>query len=142
MLPTTKNISKEREVCKTVEEFKGMVSGPDGSDVFVDGMHCQGQYPSEKTIRCMVYSGKRKQFAHNTNVYTNVYTNIDGAIIWILRRYAGSTNDITLFMENPMLFDKWVKFMSDNLAAEEDRIRVWVDRAARDPAEICPVRRR
>ena len=40
VLLTAKNISKETAACKTVEEFKRMVSGSDGDNIFVDGTHC------------------------------------------------------------------------------------------------------
>ena len=77
VLPTTKNISKDIAECETKEEFKKRVPGPTRGDVFVDGTHCkvqqqqQQQRPSEKTTRRMRYSGKKKTFTNNTNVYTN-----------------------------------------------------------------------
>ena len=70
VLPTAKNISKEIAACETKEEFKRIVPGPGGGDVTADGTHCPVQRPSEKTIRRMIYSGKKKRFTYNTNVYT------------------------------------------------------------------------
>ncbi len=37
----------------------------------VDGTHSPVQRPSEKTVRRMRYSGKKKRFTNNTNVYIN-----------------------------------------------------------------------
>ena len=92
VLPTAKNVSKEIAACKTKEEFKIMVPGPGGGDVTADGTHCPVQRPSEKTVRRMIYSGKKKRFAYNTNVYTNA----DGVVVGISRSSVGSTGDITL----------------------------------------------
>ena len=78
---TAKNISKEIAACETKEEFKRIVPGPGGGDVTADGTHCPVQRPSEKTIRRMIYSGKKKRFTYNTNVYTNA----DGVVIGISR---------------------------------------------------------
>ena len=92
------------------------------------------QHPSEKTIRRTIYSGKKKRFIYNTNVYTNA----DGVVIGISRSSVGSTGDIALLREDPMPFGKWAEFMRDGSIPEEDRIRVWVDRATREPTRICP----
>ena len=81
VLPTARNISKEIAACETKEEFKRIVPGPGGGDVTADGTHCPVQRPSEKTIRRMIYSGKKKCFTYNTNVYTNA----DGVVIGISR---------------------------------------------------------
>ena len=77
VLPTAKNVSKEIAVCKTKEKFKRIVPGSDGYDVIADGTHCPVRHPSEKTIRRMTYSGKKKRFTYNTAAYTNT----DGVII-------------------------------------------------------------
>ena len=108
VLPTAKNVSKEIAACKTKEEFKRMVPGPGGGDVTADGTHCPVQRPSEKTIRRMIYSGKKKRFTYNTNVYTNA----DGVVIGISRSSVGSTGDITLLREDPMPFGKWAESMA------------------------------
>ena len=102
VLPTAKNISEEITACKAKEEFKNRVQGPSGEDVFVDGTHCPVQHPSEKIVRRRRYSGKRKRFTNNTNVYTNA----DGVIIGISRRSVGSAGDITPLREDPMPFGK------------------------------------
>ena len=56
-----------------------MVPGNGGGDVIADGTHCPVRRPSEKTVRRMTYSGKKKRFTYNTAVYTNA----DGVIIGI-----------------------------------------------------------
>ena len=71
VLPTARNISKKIAACQTMEEFKGIVPGSDGSDVIADCTHCPVQRPSEKTVRCMMYSGKKKRFTYNTTIFTN-----------------------------------------------------------------------
>ena len=109
VLPTAKNISKEIAACETKEEFKRIVPGPGGGDVTADGTHCPVQRPSEKTVRRMIYSGKKKRFTYNTNVYTNA----DGVVIGISRSSVGSTGDITLLREDPMPFGKWAESMRD-----------------------------
>ena len=92
VLPTTKNVSEEIGACKTKEEFKRIVPGPGGGDITADGTHCPVQRPSEKTVRRMTYSGKKKQFTYNTNIYTNT----DGVVIGMSRSSVGSTGGITL----------------------------------------------
>ena len=124
VLPTAKNISKDIAECKTKEEFKRMVPGQDGGDVIADGTHCPVRRPSEKTLRRMMYSGKKKRFTYNTAVYTNA----GGVIIGMSKSSVGSTGDITLLREDPMPFGRWVESMRDASTPEEDRIRVWVDR--------------
>ena len=124
VLPTAKNVSKEIAACKTKEEFKRMAPGPGGGDVTADGTHCPVPRPSEKTIRSMVYSGKKKRFTYNTNVYTNT----DGVVIRISRSSVGPTGDITLLREDPMPFGRWTESMRDSSTPEEYRIRIWVDR--------------
>ena len=124
VLPTAENVSKDIAECETKEEFKKRVPGLGGGDLFVDGTHCRVQRPSEKTTRRMRYSGKKKTFTSNTNVYTNV----NGVIIGISKSSAGSTGDITLLREDPMPFGKWEESMHDDSLPEEDRIRIWVDK--------------
>ena len=123
VLPTAKNVSKEIAACETKEKFKGIVPGPGGGDVIADGTYCPVQRLSEKTVRRMAYSGKKKQFTYNTNVYTNA----DGVVIGISRSSVGPTGDITLPREDPMLFGRWTESMRDGSTLEEDRICVWVD---------------
>ena len=124
VLPTARNISREVSSCKTKEEFKRIVPGPDGGDVIADGTHCPVRRPSEKTLRRMIYSGKKKRFTYNTAVYANA----DGIIIEMSRSSVGSTGDITLLREDPMPFGKWAESMKDASTPNEDRIRLWVDR--------------
>ena len=120
--PTAENVSKDIAECETREEFKKRVPEPGGGDLFVDGTHCRVQRPSEKTVRRMRYSGKKKTFTNNTNVCTNV----NGVIIGISKSSVGSTGDITLLREDPMPFGKWEESMHDDSMPEEDRIRIWV----------------
>ena len=134
VLPMAKNISKEIAACETKEEFKRIVPGPGGGDVTADGTHCPVQRPSEKTIRRMIYSGKKKRFTYNTNVYTNA----DGVVIGISRSFVGSTGDITLLREDPMPFGKWAESMRDGSTPEEDRIRVWLDRGYQGTGKDLP----
>ena len=134
VLPTAKNVSKEIAACETKEEFKRMVPGPGGGDVTADGTHCPVQRPSEKTIRRMIYSGKKKRFTYNTNVCTNA----DGVVIGISRSSVGSTGDITLLREDPMPFGKWAESMRDGSTPEEDRIRIWVDRGYQGTGKDLP----
>ena len=122
------------EKCKTVEELKSIVPGPDVCDVFVDGTHCRVQRPSEKTTRRMRYSGKKKTFTNNTNVYTNT----GGVIIGISKSHVGSTGDITLLIEDPMPFGKWVESMREDSTPKEDRIRIWADRGYRGTGKDLP----
>ena len=81
VLPTARNVSEEITSCETREEFKRIVPGPDGGDIIADGTHCPVRRPPEKTVRRMIYSGKKKWFTYNTAVYANV----GGIIIGILR---------------------------------------------------------
>ena len=134
VLPTARNVSKEIAACKTKEEFKRMVPGPGGGDVTADGTHCPVQRPSEKTVRRMIYSGKKKRFTYNTNVYTNA----DGVVIGISRSSVGSTGDTTLLREDPMPFGRWTESMRDGSTPEEDRIRVWVDRGYQGTGRDLP----
>ena len=139
ILPTAKNISKKIDACKIREDFKKMVPRPAGGDVFVDGIHCQVQRPpppQDKTVRRMRYSGKKKRFASNTNVYTNT----GGVIIGMSRSSVGSTGDIALLREDPMPFGKWEESMHDDSLPEEDRIRIWADKGCLRTARICQVR--
>ena len=96
---------------------------PGGGGVTANGTHCPVQRSSEKAIRRMIYSGMKKRFTYNTNVYTNA----DGVVIGISRSSVGPTGDITLPRENPMLFGRWTESMRDGSTLEEDRICVWVD---------------
>ena len=103
---------------------KKIVPGDEGGDVIADGTHCPVRRPSEKTIRRMMYSGKKKRFTYNTAVYTNAH----GVIIGISKSSVGSTDDITLLREDPMPFGRWAESMRDSSTPEQDRIRIWVDR--------------
>ena len=134
VLPTVRNVSEEIATCKTREEFKRIVPGPGGGDVTADGTHCPVQRPSEKTVRRMICSGKKKRFTYNTNVYTNA----DGMVIGISRSSVGSTGGITLLREDPMPFGKWAESMRDGSTPEEDRIRVWVDRGHQGTGKDLP----
>ena len=134
VLPTAKNISKEIAEYKTVEGFKKRVPGPDGGDITVDGTHCPVLCPSENTLRRMRYSGKKKQFTNNTNVYINT----GGVIIGISKSSVGSTDDITLLREDPMPFGKWTESMRDEATSKEDRIRIWADRGYQGTGKDLP----
>ena len=134
VLPTAENASKDIAECETKEEFKKSVPGPDVGDVFVDGTHCRVQHPSEKTVRRMRYSGKKKTFTNNTNVYTNA----DGIIIGISKSSVGSTGDITLLREDPMPFGKWAESMREDSTPKEDRIRIWADRGYQGTGKDLP----
>ena len=134
VLPTAKNVSKEIAACETKKEFKRMVPGPGGGDVFADGTHCPVQRPSEKTVRRMTYSGRKRRFAYNTNVYTNA----DVAAIGMSCSFAGSTGDITLLREDPMPFGKWAESMRGGSTPEEDRICVWVNRGYQGTGKDLP----
>ena len=90
--------------------------------------------PSEKTVRRMRFSGKKKQFTNNTNVYTNT----GGVIIGISKSSVGSTGDITLLREDPMPFGKWTEFMRDEATPKEDRIRIWADRGYQGTGKDLP----
>ena len=59
-LPTAAKISEEIAGAATQEEFKRIVPGQGGGDIFLDGTHCPVQRPSEKTLRRMKYSGKKR----------------------------------------------------------------------------------
>ena len=134
VFPTARNVSKEMAACKTKEEFKGIVPGPGGGGATADGTHCPVRRPSEKTVRRMIYSGKKKRFAYSTNAYTNA----DGAVVGISRSSVGSTGDITLLREDPMPFGRWAESMRDGSTPEEDRIRVWLDRGYRGTGRDLP----
>ena len=43
ILPTADNISEEVAAAPTKEDFKKIVSGPDGGKIFIDGTHSMGQ---------------------------------------------------------------------------------------------------
>ena len=103
VLPTARNMSNEITACQTKEEFKRIVPGGEGGDIIADGTHCPVRCPSEKTLRRMMYSGKKKCFTYNTAVYTNA----DGTIIGMSKSSVGSTGDITLLRESPMPFGRW-----------------------------------
>ena len=134
VLPTANNISKGIASCKTKEEFKKIVPGDDGGDAILDGTHCPVQRPSEKTVRRMRYSGKKKRFTNNTNVCINT----EGVIIGISKSAVGSTNDITLLKESPMPFGKWTESMKDASTPKEDRIRHWGDKGYQGMAKELP----
>ena len=131
VLPTAINISKGIASCKTKEEFKKIVPG---GDAILDGTHCPVQRPSEKTVRRMRYSGKKKRFTNNTNVCINT----EGVIIGISKSAVGSTNDITLLKESPMPFGKWTESMKDASTPKEDRIRHWGDKGYQGMAKELP----
>ena len=116
-LPTAAKISEEIAGAATQEEFKRIVPGQGGGDIFLDGTHCPVQRPSEKTLRRMKYSGKKKRFTNNTNVYTNR----DGVIIGISESTVGSVGDITLLKERPMPFGKWEEAMHTSSATAASR---------------------
>ena len=82
----------------------------------------------------MIYSGKKKRFTYNTNVYTNA----DGVVIGMSRSSVDSTGDITLLREDPMPFGRWAESMRDGSTPEEDRIRVWVDRGYQGTGRDLP----
>ena len=134
VLPTAKNISKEIAECKTVEGFKKRVPGPDGGDITVNGTHCPVLRPSEKTLRRMRYSGKKKQFTNNTNIYINA----DGVIIGMSKSFVGSTGDIMLLREDPMPFGRWAESMREDSTPKEDRIRVWADKGYQGTGRDLP----
>ena len=117
ILPTADNISEEVAAAPTREDFKKIVSGSDGGEIFIDGTHCPMQRPSVKSVRRMKYSGKKKKFTNNTNVYTNR----DGVVIGISKSTVGSVGDITLLKERPMPFGKWEEAMHDPDLPESDR---------------------
>ncbi len=124
VLPTADKISKEIAAAPTKEEFKKIVPGPDGGKIFADGTHCPVQRPSERTVRRMKYSGKKKKFTNNTNVYANE----NGVIIGISKSTVGSVGDITLLKERPMPFGRWEEAMHDPDLPEAERCHVFVDR--------------
>ena len=127
VLPTADKISKEIAAAPTKEEFKKIVPGSDGGKIFADGTHCPVQRPSERTVRRMRYSGKKKKFTNNTNVYANK----NGVIIGISKSTVGSVGDITLLKERPMPFWKWEEAMHDPDLPEAQRCHVFVDRGYR-----------
>ena len=133
-LPTAAKISEEIAGAATQEEFKRIVPGQGGGDIFLDGTHCPVQRPSEKTLRRMKYSGKKKRFTNNTNVYTNR----DGVIIGISESTVGSVGDITLLKERPMPFGKWEEAMHDADRPEEERNRIFCDRGLQGIADHLP----
>ena len=123
-LPTANSVSGEISAAPTKEEFKKIVPGPDGGKIFADGTHCPVQRPSERTVRRMKYSGKKKKFTNNTNVYANE----NGVIIGISKSTVGSVGDITLLKERPMPFGRWEEVMHDPDLPEAQRCHVFVDR--------------
>ena len=118
----------------TKEEFKKIVPGPDGGDIFIDGTHCPVQRPSKKALRRMTYSGKKKRFTNNTNVYTNR----DGVVIGISKCTVGSVGDITLLKERPMPFGRWEEAMHEADRPEGDRNRLYCDRGYQGIATHLP----
>ncbi len=134
ILPTADNISEEVAAAPTKEDFKKIVPGPDGGEIFIDGTHCPIQRPSVKSVRRMKYSGKKKKFTNNTNVYTNR----DGVVIGISKNTVGSVGDITLLKERPMPFGKWEKAMHDPDLPESDRCHPFVDRGYQGIADHLP----
>ena len=124
ILPTANRISEEISAAPTKAEFKKIVPGLGGGDVFMDGTHCPVQRPSEKTIRRMKYSGKKKKFTNNTNVYANRA----GVIIGISKSAVRSVGDIALLKERPMSFGRWENVMHNENLLESDRCRLFCDR--------------
>ena len=133
ILPTADKISEEIAGAKTKEEFKRIVPGPDG-DIFIDGTHCHVQRPSKKTLRRMTYSGKKKKFTNNTNVYTNR----DGVVIGISKCTVGSVGDITLLKERPMPFGRWEEAVHEADRPEGDRNCLYCDRGYQGIATHLP----
>ena len=123
-LPTANSVSEEISAAPTKKEFKKIVPGPDGGKIFADGTHCPIQRPAERTVRRMKYSGKKKKFTNNTNVYANE----NGVIIGISKSTVGSVGDITLLKERPMPFGRWEEAMHDPDLPEAERCHVFVDR--------------
>ena len=82
----------------------------------------------------MTYSGRKRRFAYNTNIYTNA----DVAAIGMSCSFAGSTGDITLLREDPMPFGKWAESMRGGSTPEEDRICVWVNRGYQGTGKDLP----
>ncbi len=134
ILPTADNISEEVAAAPTKEDFKKIVPGSDGGEIFIDGTHCPIQRPSVKSVRRMKYSGKKKKFTNNTNVYTNR----NGVVIGISKSTVGSVGDITLLKERPMPFGKWEKAMHDPDLPESDRCHPFVDRGYQGIADHLP----
>ena len=134
ILPTADNISEEVAAAPTKEDFKKIVPGSDGGEIFIDGTHCPVQRPSVKSVRRMKYSGKKKKFTNNTNVYTNR----DGVVIGISKSTVGSVGDITLLKERPMPFGKWEEAMHDPDLPESDRCHPFVDRGYQGIADHLP----
>ena len=134
ILPTADNISEEVAAAPTKEDFKKIVPGSDGGEIFIDGTHCPIQRPSVKSVRRMKYSGKKKKFTNNTNVYTNR----DGVVIGISKSTVGSVGDITLLKERPMPFGKWEEAMHDPDLPESDRCHPFVDRGYQGIADHLP----
>ncbi len=134
ILPTADNISEEVAAAPTREDFKKIVPGSDGGEIFIDGTHCPVQRPSVKSVRRMKYSGKKKKFTNNTNVYTNR----DGVVIGISKSTVGSVGDITLLKERPMPFGKWEEAMHDPDLPESDRCHPFVDRGYQGIADHLP----
>ena len=134
ILPTADNISEEVAAAPTREDFKKIVPGSDGGEIFIDGTHCPIQRPSVKSVRRMKYSGKKKKFTNNTNVYTNR----NGVVIGISKSTVGSVGDITLLKERPMPFGKWEKAMHDPDLPESDRCHPFVDRGYQGIADHLP----
>ena len=134
ILPTADNISEEVAAAPTREDFKKIVPGSDGGEIFIDGTHCPVQRPSVKSVRRMGYSGKKKKFTNNTNVYTNR----DGVVIGISKSTVGSVGDITLLKERPMPFGKWEEAMHDPDLPESDRCHPFVDRGYQGIADHLP----
>ena len=79
----------------------------------------------------MKYSGKKKRFTNNTNVYTNR----DGVIIGTSESTVGSVGDITLLKERPMPFGKWEEAMHDAGRPEGERNRIFCDRGLQGIAD-------
>ena len=123
VLSTAKNISKDIANAGTKEEFKKIMPGPDGGIAMVDGTHCSVYRPSNRQMRRITYSGKKKKFTFNTNICVDE----DGVIVAISNSTMGSIPDITLLRESPLPFGRWWDRMCSEDIPNEDRVRLFTD---------------
>ena len=123
-------LKRDSRMQDQAEEFKRIVPGPGGSTSPLSAL-------SEKTIRRMIYSGKKKRFTYNTNVYTNA----DGVVIAISRSSVGSPATGHAAQGGPDAVWQVAESMRDSSTPEEAGCRIWADRGLREPARICPARR-
>ena len=123
VLPTANSISKDIANAKTKEEFKKIMPGSDGGIAMVDGTHCPVNRPSNKQMRSITYSGKKKKFTFNTTVCINE----NGVIVAISKSTLGSIHDITLLRESPLPFGIWWEKMCSEDTPDEDRVHLFTD---------------